>query len=87
MSGSIQISKELFNLLCQHFRVNQLPDTDPTEETAAEYNRRETRIKALLTEKSNKMLLHQAFEKITSAKTPEEKEAAYNLYIAMKKML
>lgn len=84
---SVQISSELFDLLIKHFHINDLPDTDPTEETTAEYYKREDRIKLLLTEKYNKTLLRNAYKKITEAKTVEEKSRAEEFYKMVKKTL
>lgn len=84
---SVKISAELFNLLCQHFRISDIPETYPEDEPPLEYNKREYRIKQLLTEKYNKTLIRNAYQKIIDAKTPEEKTRAEEFYKIVKKTL
>lgn len=88
--SSVQISKELYNLLCEHFKVGTKFDlgiADDDTETRAEYFRREDKIKKLLTEKNNRMLLRNAYKKVTEATTAEEKEKAKQFYERFKKTL
>ena len=88
--NNIQISKELYDLLCEHFKVGikfDLGIANDDTETRAEYYQREDRIKALLTEKNNKMLLRSAYKKVIDAPEGEEKEKAKQFYDRFKKTL
>ena len=81
----ITIPEDLFQMLCDHFRVGITYDLDiDTEEKNSDYYQRIDQIKKMLEEKQNKILIRNAYTKNIKAETPEEKKKTYELYKMMK---
>lgn len=84
-SKSVAIPEELFQMICDHFRIGPKYDLDiAPEDTNSDYYHREEQIKKMLEEKQNKFLIRNAYAKIKNAKTPDDKKKAYEFYKIVK---